>query len=308
MKIQASKPKKQDDTPKVEAASEIPTKKQDIGAALFGAPSQSGGLSSNANPFSTSSGPAAQNNNPFASLPPTSTLAAKPPQTPANNLSETFAAKARISTPEPSAPVVSGPVIPWPEKSAFPAPYTEYYLDADYETLSRPSTPTIPTNTTVEKLDEEGGAADVKDAFESSMDKTFLRFSTRLEHNPEQVLRYEFAGTPLLYSSSDAVAKLFPSHQSQGRGVQVASSASTSNLIPRCTSCGRERLFELQLVPQTITALEDGRDGIGLGKDDAGMEWGTIILGVCAANCGAAKEKEVAWKEEWAGVQWEDTK
>lgn len=286
-----------------------PAPKQDIGAVLFGTTSQ-GGLSSNVNPFSTSSSPAAQNN-PFAPLPPVTTLAAKPPQNPANNLSETFAAKARISTPEPSSePVASGPVIPWPDKSAFPPPYTEYYLDADYETLSRPPTPTIPTNTTVENIDEEAGGAavDPKDAFESSMDKDFLRFSTRLAHNPEQVLRYEFAGTPLLYSGSDAVAKAFPSHQSQGRGVQVASNAGTNNRIPRCPSCGRERVFELQLVPHTIAVLEDGREGIGLGKNDAGMEWGTIILGVCAGNCGTTKEGDLGWREEWVGVQWEDAK
>ncbi|RAO65360.1 uncharacterized protein BHQ10_001372 [Talaromyces amestolkiae] len=295
-KKEESKPK---DTP--------PAPKQDIGAALFGATSQ-GGLSSNANPFSTSSSPAAQNN-PFAPLPPVSTLAAKPPQNPANNLSETFAAKARISTPETSSePVAAGPVVPWPDKSAFPPPYTEYYLDADYETLSRPPTPTIPTNTTVENVEEDaGGAVDVKDAFESSMDKDFLRFSTRLEHNPEQVLRYEFAGTPLLYSGTDAVAKAFPSHQTQGRGLQVSSNAGT-NRIPRCPSCGRERVFEVQLVPHTITVLEDGREGIGLGKNDAGMEWGTIILGVCAGNCGTTKEGDLGWKEEWIGVQWEETK
>ena len=296
-KKEESKPK---DTP--------PAPKQDIGTALFGATSQ-GGLSSNANPFSTSSSPASQNN-PFAPLPPVSTLAAKPPQNPANNLSETFAAKARISMPEPSSePVAAGPVVPWPDKSAFPPPYTEYYLDADYESLSRPTTPTIPTNTTVENVEEEaGGAVDAKDAFESSMDKDFLRFSTRLEHNPEQVLRYEFAGTPLLYSGTDAVAKAFPLYQTQGRGVQVSSNAGTNNRIPRCPSCGRERVFELQLVPHTITVLEDGREGIGLGKNDAGMEWGTIILGVCAGNCGTTKEGDLGWKEEWIGVQWEERK
>lgn len=302
MKGQSENQKKEESKPK----DTPPAPKQDIGAALFGATSQ-GSLSSNANPFSTSSSPAAQNN-PFAPLPPVSTLAAKPPQNPANNLSETFAAKARISTPETSEPVAAGPVVPWPDKSAFPPPYTEHYLDADYETLSRPPTPTIPTNTTVENVEEEaGGAVDAKDAFESSMDKDFLRFSTRLEHNPEQVLRYEFAGTPLLYSGTDAVAKAFPSHQTQGRGVQVSSSAGT-NRIPRCPSCGRERVFELQLVPHTITVLEDGREGIGLGKNDAGMEWGTIILGVCAGNCGTTKEGDLGWKEEWIGVQWEETK
>lgn len=88
----------------------------------------------------------------------------------------------------------------------------------------------------------------------------------------------------------------------------MASSAGVNNRIPRCPSCGRERVFELQLVPHTITVLEDGRDGIGLGKGDAGMEWGTIILGVCAGNCGTAKEGDLGWKEEWIGVQWEEMK
>ncbi|EED20222.1 PDCD2_C domain protein, putative [Talaromyces stipitatus ATCC 10500] len=310
MKGQSEIQKKEDSTSNGVSTGATPAPKQDLGSALFGAPSQGGGLSSNSNPFSTSSSPAAQNNNPFAPLPPVSTLAAKPPQNPALNFPETFAAKARISTPETlSEPVTAGPVLPWPDKSVFPAPYTEYYLDADYETLSRPSTPTIPTNTTVENVEEEsGGTADVKDAFESSMDKDFLRFSTRLAHNPEQVLRYEFSGTPLLYSGTDAVAKAFPSHQTQGRGVQVAPNAGTNNRIPRCPSCGRERVFELQLVPHAITVLEDGREGIGLGKNDAGMEWGTIILGVCAANCGTVKEGDLVWKEEWVGVQWEETK
>lgn len=34
------------------------------------------------------------------------------------------------------------------------------------------------------------------------------------------------------------------------------------------------------------------------------MEWGTIILGVCSKNC--AVVGEVAFREEWIGVQWEE--
>lgn len=57
-------------------------------------------------------------------------------------------------------------------------------------------------------------------------------------------------------------------------------------------------------MPHAISVLEEGRN-IGLGeKDDAGMEWGTVILGVCAGNCG--EEGVVSWREEWAGVQWEE--
>ncbi|KAL1967593.1 hypothetical protein VTN77DRAFT_3108 [Rasamsonia byssochlamydoides] len=301
-------PKKQEVAQQEQQTAPAPAK--DLGSALFGA-APSSGLSTNANPFATSnsSAPAA---NPFAPLPKPSTPAAQETQNQSssavNNLSETFAAKARLSSPEPaSAPVVAGPPLPWPPQSAFPSPYPEYYLDAEYETLSRPSTPTIPSTTTIANIDDEDtskpeGATD-KDTFESSLDKTFLRFSTRLSHNPEQVLRYEFRGLPLLYSHTDAVGKLFP-HRSQGS----ATSGGANTRIPRCNYCGRERVFELQLVPHAISVLEEGREGIGIGKDDAGMEWGTIILGVCAGDCGPEQEGVAGWREEWVGVQWEETK
>src|SRR5205823_2834062 len=122
--------------------------KKDLGAALFGAAPSSGTLSGNVNPFSTSISSTQPNtNNPFAPLPPASMLAAKPPQnTPSavNKLTETFAEKARLSSPPPeqSTPTsAAGPPRPWPSQSEFPPPYKQYYLDADYETLSRPSTP-----------------------------------------------------------------------------------------------------------------------------------------------------------------------
>lgn len=55
----------------------------------------------------------------------------------------------------------------------------------------------------------------------------------------------------------------------------------------------------MQLVPGAIAALEEGHVGL-----DEGMEWGTTIVGVCGMNCG--ESGEVAFKEEWCGVQWEE--
>lgn len=312
-KPQKSQAKQKEEQPSPKEEQKKPQPTPDLGSNIFG--STGNGPSSNPNPFSTSStatAAAAAAANPFAPLPPPSTLAAKPPQKPSTttteDLPETFSSKARISSPQqPSQPAL--PAEPWPPQSSFPAPYPQYYLDAEYEALSHASTPT----TTTPKIDPEdtsssstGAAADTKDAFESSLDKPFLRFSARLEHNPEQVLRYEFHGTPLLYSTTDEVGKLFsPTPAATGAGhVKVSTSANSTNRIPRCESCGRERVFELQLVPHAISVLEDGKS-IGLGdKDDAGMEWGTVVLGVCAADCG--EEGVVTWREEWAGVQWEE--
>lgn len=133
-----------------------------------------------------------------------------------------------------------------------------------------------------------GGGTD-KDTYESTHDTTFQRFATRLAHNPLQTLRYEFDGSPLLYSKTDAVGKLFG-----------ASPSTTGAKIPRCETCGGKRVFELQLVPQAIAELEVDEDGL------EGMEWGTIMLGVCAGDC-ADEGAGWAWREEWVGVQWEET-
>lgn len=133
-----------------------------------------------------------------------------------------------------------------------------------------------------------------KDTFESSLDAAFLRFSDRLAQNPSQVLRYEFNGTPLLYSGSDAVAARF--------GVvpgKTKAQVTPSQGMPRCEYCGAKRVFELQLVPGLISALEDAHVDL-----EEGMEWGTIILGVCADDC--AEIGQVVFREEWVGVQWEE--
>ncbi|KAL2368791.1 PDCD2_C domain-containing protein, variant 2 [Blastomyces gilchristii SLH14081] len=316
---QNNQPEKTGKAPEPTPAESKP--KQDLGSSLFGAAPSSQGQSANPNPFSTASSPSQAN--PFASLAPTSSLAAKPPQKPSSpppteSLPETFAEKVRLSSPPPRNPAkagAAGPPLPWPPQSAFPKPYPHHHLDAEYETLSRPPSPTLPTTAQPVLMDEDSSmtaGAEPKDTFESAMDKSFLRFSARLGHNPEQVLRYEFRGAPLLYSTTDAVGKLFssPFPSAKSSHVKVStrgSSAGSPNRIPRCEYCGRERVFEVQLTPHAITVLEEGREGIGLGpEDDTGMEWGTVILGVCAANCGLEHEGVLGWREEWVGVQWEE--
>ncbi|RMJ23310.1 PDCD2_C domain protein [Aspergillus sp. HF37] len=297
--------------------------KQDLGASLFGAGSLTGSVSGNANPFSSSSSADANQNqsqNPFATPAPTTS----PPQPSQSNqqsdLSETFAAKVRISSSSPTSPKIpppeaaDTPQTPWPPQSAFPTPYPHLYLDAEYETLSRPSSPTVPDNVTFENADEDGkggggSTAELKDAFESELDKTFIRFSGRLSQNPEQVLRYEFGGEPLLYSQADETGKRLhgPGHGDAGAGAKVAVRPSGGSRMPRCEYCGSERVFELQLVPHAISVLEEGREGVGLGpKDEPGMEWGSIILGVCGRDCGPGDIGATGWREEWAAVQWEE--
>lgn len=325
-------PQKQQQTEENQEKPEIenkePAPKQDLGASLFGAGALTGNISANANPFSSSSqtgNNSSTSNNPFATPSP------GPSQTTANNLSETFADKVRISAPETQLPSTNPPSnftpldppeksttspTPWPPQTAFQPAYPHYYLDAEHETLSRPSTPTIPENVTIDAADDPnagGSAAELKDTFESELDKAFLRFSTRLAHNPEQVLRYEFRGEPLLCSYGDEVGKkLHPQQQQQGQNnghvtTTNTATAGVSGRIPRCEYCGSQRVFELQLVPHAISMLEEGREKLKLDpKDNADMEWGTIIVGVCGKDCAPDEVGVVGWREEWAGVQWEE--
>jgi pre-rRNA-processing protein TSR4 len=62
----------------------------------------------------------------------------------------------------------------------------------------------------------------------------------------------------------------------------------------------------MQLVPHAIAILEEEEQGITL--EGGGMEWGTVILGVCGRDCPEKGREagEVGYVEEWAGVQWEE--
>lgn len=143
-----------------------------------------------------------------------------------------------------------------------------------------------------------GTGGGMEKLFESSMDKTFQKFADRLSQNPEQVLRYELAGTPLLYSTTDAVGKLISPPSGSGK---VSTSGGASR-IPKCTNCGADRTFEVQLTPHAITVLEEEELSL------EGMEWGTIIMAVCSKDCSPKDvgDGKVGYLEEWAGVQWEE--
>lgn len=275
-----------------------------LGDALFGgggAGAGSGGanpFSSNANPFSSSSGGAAGANpfgaNPFSSQPASAAAAAAPAPTPtpaatdkaAKELPKTFAETLSINSPKTEAVRPPAPE-PWPAESAQPRAYPTLYLaDADYETLDpEPADMPLPANARIEDADAPEPSAADKEAFESAMDTTFQKFADRLAQNPEQVIRYEFGGAPLLCSKKDAVG------QAVGKGA-----------LPRCGSCGGRRTFEVQLTPHAITELE--ADDLSL----EGMEWGTVIVGVCERDCvpGYLEQGEPGYVEEWAGVQWEE--
>ncbi|KAL5354050.1 hypothetical protein ACLOAV_000135 [Pseudogymnoascus australis] len=260
------------------------------GGAFGGNPFSSGPAGAAANPFST----AAPASNPFS----TSELGAKPPQKPDTDLPQTFASALSLNAPAPSPPP---PAEPWPVDSELPAPYPLFYLaDADYETLDKDEPEPIQKHQMME-MEVEGpaggaGGKEDKDVYESSIDTTFQKFADRLSQNPEQVIRYEFKGSPLLYTKGDAVGKLL------GGGSGNNAKVTVKGGIPRCTNCGAGRVFEVQLTPHAITELESEEVSL------EGMEWGTVVVGVCERDCQArgVEVGGVGYLEEWAGVQWEE--
>ncbi|KAH7154913.1 programmed cell death protein 2 [Dactylonectria estremocensis] len=261
-----------------------------LGEALFGAKGLGGGanpFASNANPFSSSSSSSnpfssGASSNPFSSQPAKPIPAAAPTAVDKVTaaLPKTFAETLSINV---SPAVPPPPAEPWPASQ--PDAYPMLYLaDADFETLD--STPAkLPENARIEDADAPEPSILDREAFESTMDAAFQKFADRLAQNPDQVIRYEFAGMPLLYSKKDRVGE-----------------AVTKGALPRCAACGARRVFEVQLMPNAIAELE--ADDMSLD----GMEWGTIIVGVCEKDCSPRGTElgKVGYLEEWAGVQWEE--
>ncbi|KAH8888469.1 hypothetical protein GQ53DRAFT_239200 [Thozetella sp. PMI_491] len=298
--------------PKVEEkkAAPAPTAAETgLGEALFGVKSLAAGSgranpfsAAGSNPFAKPSGAAA---NPFSKPAPAKTqedpkpAAEKPSETTdaAAGLPKTFAETLSLNNPQtPSGP--PPPAEPWPQESDLPPAYPVSWLaDAEYETLDPTPMPKYanPTPMDVDSSDAGGSGKEDKEVFESTMDATFQKFADRVGQNPDQCIRYEFGGQPLLYSKTDAVGKLL---HVGGEDSKVT----TTKSFPRCQNCTAPRTFEVQLTPHAIEELEADEDGL------EGMDWGTIILAVCERDCQErdVKPGQAGYIEEWTGVQWEE--
>ena len=205
-----------------------------------------------------------------------------------------YAGKAQKST---TSPQYSSSNLPWPSPAPKSSNFPRYYLDADYEALDgRPDE--IDGQVTAFEMDEfanrnSGPAEDDAGVFESTLDKAFQSFADRLAHNPLQVLRYEFGGSPLLYSDTDEVGKM----------LHVSSKPETiKKQMPPCSNCRTARVFELQVTPQAISELEVDEPGLD------GMDWGTLIVAVCKNDClpAGTEHGRTGYIEEWIGAQWEE--
>ncbi|KAI1640735.1 programmed cell death protein 2 [Biscogniauxia mediterranea] len=234
--------------------------------------------------------------------------AATQAETHMTSLPKTFAETLSLNNPQSSSS--QPPPEPWPPLSSLPKPYPISYLsDAEYETLD--AGPPAPPGGSSSSSSQAASALQMdvdspskgedREVFESTMDAAFQRFADRVSQNPEQCIRYEFGGQPLLYSRSDAVGQRLLLNGT-GTGTGNGTGIGTGVGMPRCGACGGPRAFEVQLCPRAILELE-ADEGLSL----EGMDWGTVIVGVCERDCAPGLgDGQVAYVEEWAGVQWEE--
>ncbi|XP_053274459.1 programmed cell death protein 2 isoform X1 [Pleuronectes platessa] len=106
--------------------------------------------------------------------------------------------------------------------------------------------------------------------------KVFQRFKKRIAPEPDQVVRYSRGGSPLWVSSQH-----IPSDQD----------------IPQCT-CGAERTFEFQVMPQLLNSLHVDSTG-------ASIDWGTVAIYTCSASCNRDDQyfPEFIWKQDFSSDQ-----
>ncbi|OLL26050.1 putative 20S rRNA accumulation protein 4 [Neolecta irregularis DAH-3] len=110
-------------------------------------------------------------------------------------------------------------------------------------------------------LDETSNDEWAGESYEKSgnFDKEFQNFTSFVSKNPSQCIHYNINATPRHFSN-------------QWRGT----------LIPACP-CGSNRRFEFQIMPRAVDLLDET------------IDWGTIIIATCAANCSTEHMYAMEW-------------
>lgn len=222
--------------------------------------------------------------------------------------------------------IVDGGVAPtkqsWPTQPS----YSSHYVATTPEVIPKQSNE---KPMEIEEVNQtlSAGPNNELEEFEKSMgngmDEAFEHFIKCVSHEPQQCIRYDLGGMPLMYTNRDGVYKeLF-----RGGNHYDASK------VPRCEQCGSKRVFECQVTPNIINLcnnstqstasaaqsdderkkeLQDTLENKSAGSGKADMEWGTILLYVCENDCcldpatkDKSKEGREQWIEELTYIQWE---
>ncbi|KAK0453334.1 programmed cell death protein 2 [Armillaria borealis] len=189
---------------------------------------------------------------------------------------------------------------PWRQTLSYPPQYLKTFS----EYITPEPKPKIPSGAQIIDDDDPKGGKDIgwSEKYENSLDvdHVFERFSNRVKHEPEQCIR------PTLWS--------FPPPKGP---------MTLHRFLP-CPNCQSKRVFECQLMPNTINVLRDGStDATKIMSDEErrkavqealkgvggnrGMDWGTCMVFSCEKDCCTENGQDAreAWKEEHVLVQWD---
>ena len=140
-------------------------------------------------------------------------------------------------------------------------------------------------------------------------ERAFLAFTDRIKRSPEQVLRYAYGGVPMWS---------VPTHGNSEQKTQKSGKQKSESPFPHVEpcSCGRERIFEFEVLPSVLFALivdihaktypqsslqgtsdstaETSADG-GMEQkmNGGGMDWGALAVYSCPDSCDSSREEFV---------------
>ncbi|XP_074864890.1 programmed cell death protein 2-like [Carettochelys insculpta] len=113
----------------------------------------------------------------------------------------------------------------------------------------------------LEQLMSESFLGEADEKYEKSevknIDCVFHKFMKRISACHDQILRYSWSGQPLFITC--------PSYN-------------INNMVPVCTTCGSNRVFEFQLMPALVSMLKST-------DADLSVEFGTVLIYTCERSC-----------------------
>ncbi|KAK0206257.1 programmed cell death protein 2 [Desarmillaria ectypa] len=222
---------------------------------------------------------------------------------------------------------------PWKQTLSYPPQYLKTFS----EYITPESKPKIPSGAQlVDDTDDLKKGKDIgwSEKYENSLDvdHAFERFSNRVKHEAEQCIRYDLNGLPLPFSTDSVFDLLFPTPTTPPLPVTkpdfmvvpASKRIYDPSSLPPCPNCQSKRVFECQLMPNTINVLRDSstdaaknmsdeerrkvvQEALKGGDGNRGMDWGTCMVFSCEKDCCTENGQDVreAWREEHVLVQWD---
>lgn len=113
------------------------------------------------------------------------------------------------------------------------------------------------------KLEAEGKTGTLKELSDKEIeahadikiDKAFSHFKKQISTNPDQIIRYDRGGKPLLIAKHPKPEE-----------------------IPPCQYCGGDRQFEFQIMPQMLSVLKETK-----------LDWGVLLVYTCKNSCSSSR-------------------